>query len=111
MRFDISVVRRNPQHKSLITLVAGKILKSLSRMRNLFLVFAIILIISDANAQSANISGRIMDKTAGTPLPGVSVQVDKSTTATTSDGEGNYSLAVPMGKHVIHYTMVGMKPQ
>ena len=80
-------------------------------MRNLFLVFVIILIISDANAQSANISGRIMDKTAGTPLPGVSVQVDRSTTATTTDGEGNYSLAVPMGKHVIHFTMVGMKPQ
>jgi len=52
-----------------------------------------------------------MNKAAGTPLPGVTVQMDRTTVATTTDVDGNYSLAVPMGKHVIHYTMVGMKAQ
>jgi TonB-dependent SusC/RagA subfamily outer membrane receptor len=80
-------------------------------MRNLFFTIATILIISDANAQFANLSGRVMDKAAGKPLPGVSVQVDKTTIATTTDNDGNYSFAIPSGKHTIHYTMVGMKAQ
>jgi outer membrane cobalamin receptor len=80
-------------------------------MRNLFFAIAIIFILSDANAQTASLAGRIMDKLAGTPLPGVSVQLDNSTTATTSDVDGNYSLTIPDGKHVINYSMVGMKAQ
>ncbi len=80
-------------------------------MRNLFFAIVLISILSDANAQTANISGRVMDKAAGKPLPGVSVQMDNTTTATTSDADGNYSLAVPAGRHAIHYTMVGMKAQ
>jgi len=80
-------------------------------MRNLFLGIVFFFILSDAYSQNANISGRVMDKAAGSPLPGVSVQMDHTTTATTTDGDGNYSLAIPIGKHAIHYTMVGMKSQ
>src|SRR5262245_6656071 len=78
-------------------------------MRKILLVAALILLYAELHAQFANISGRVTGKSDQLPLPGVSVIIDKSSTGTTTDAEGNYSLAVPMGKHTVTFHMVGMK--
>jgi len=78
-------------------------------MRKIISVAVLLFLFQNAMAQNANISGRVMDQSAQQPLPGVSVIVDNSTLGTTTDADGNYSLAVPMGKHSIQFSMVGMK--
>jgi len=78
-------------------------------MRKIISVAVLLFLFQNAMAQNANISGRVMDQSAQQPLPGVSVIVDNSTLGTTTDADGNFSLAVPMGKHSIQFSMVGMK--
>jgi iron complex outermembrane receptor protein len=45
-------------------------------------------------AQTRIIKGRVADE-KGNPLPGASVQVRGTKTGTTTDAEGNFSIAVP----------------
>jgi outer membrane cobalamin receptor len=80
-------------------------------MRKIISFTILFLLFLKVHAQFANVSGRVMGKADQQPLPGVSVIVDHSNTATTTDKDGNYSLAVAMGKHSIEYRMVGMKTQ
>jgi outer membrane cobalamin receptor len=69
---------------------------------------ALCFIIYNAHAQFANVSGRVIGKSDQQPLPGVSIVLDQSSMGTTADIDGNYSLAVPAGKHTLTFRMVGM---
>jgi iron complex outermembrane receptor protein len=80
-------------------------------MHKFIATLALFLILLKVQAQFANVSGRVISKSDQQPLPGVSIVIDKSTMGTTTDVEGNYSVAVAVGKHTITYRMVGMKEQ
>ncbi|WP_025764802.1 TonB-dependent receptor [Dyadobacter tibetensis] len=57
------------------------------------------------------IRGKVTDTADGTPLPGVSVVVNGSTTGTITDGEGNYSLNLSSGNYQLTISFVGYANQ
>ncbi|AQG79863.1 SusC/RagA family TonB-linked outer membrane protein [Spirosoma montaniterrae] len=63
-----------------------------------------------AQAQNQRITGRVTSQTDQSGLPGASVVIKGTTTGTTTDAEGNYSIAVTEGA-VLQFSMIGMKPQ
>lgn len=60
-------------------------------------------------AQGITVSGTITDK--GAPLPGVSILVRGTTSGTTSDSDGRYTLAVPDNSTTLIFSFIGYKTQ
>ncbi len=60
--------------------------------------------------QGRTVTGKIIDDT-GEPLIGVSVLVKGTTVGTITDFDGNYSLEVPSGKHILVISYIGYKTQ
>jgi hypothetical protein len=61
-------------------------------------------------AQERTVSGRVTAADDGGPLPGVSVVVKGTTIGTSTDSEGNYSLAVSDGTTLV-FTFIGLASQ
>jgi len=60
--------------------------------------------------QMKNVTGKVTDD-SGEPIPGVAVTVKGTSTATVTDMNGNYTLAVPASGEVLSFSFVGMKTQ
>ncbi len=77
----------------------------------IFLSFflALFLVSTLAFAQGGKISGTVKDATSGEPLAGVTILVVGTTSGTTSDGQGNYSMNVPAGKITIQVSYIGFE--
>jgi len=59
---------------------------------------------------TGKISGRVVDKDSGEPLPGVNLQLEGTTIGAASDLEGYYTiLNVPPGKYTLKISMMGYK--
>lgn len=56
------------------------------------------------------VSGRVTDATDGSGLPGVNILVKGTTTGTSTDPEGNYSVNVPDQQAVLNFSFIGYKP-
>lgn len=81
-------------------------------IRNLLLLIIIVLpiaVLSQSTAQRV-VTG-VVTNDKGEKLPGVTVLVKGSTTGTTTDGDGRYSIKVPPGAGVLVFTFVGMVTQ
>ncbi|MBC8155524.1 MAG: TonB-dependent receptor, partial [Bacteroidetes bacterium] len=63
-----------------------------------------------AQAQDQRITGRVTSQTDKQGLPGASVIIKGTTTGTSTDAEGNYSLPASASA-VLQFSMIGMKPQ
>ena len=63
-----------------------------------------------AFAQDITVSGRITATDDGSPLPGVSVQAKGTTRGTTTDGQGNYKIAVPANARLV-FSFIGYTAQ
>lgn len=59
--------------------------------------------------QQRMVSGTVVDEEAGQPLPGVSIYIEGTSTGTTSDFDGNYSIEVNSNENVLIYSYIGMK--
>ena len=55
------------------------------------------------------VTGTVVDE-ENQPLPGVSIQVEGTTSGTTSDFDGNYAIEVDSDIVVLVFTYIGMKP-
>lgn len=77
------------------------------------LVYLLLILLASQSifAQQFTISGRITDSQNGEDLVGVSVWEKESSTGTTTNAYGFYSLTLLAGKHKIKYTYVGFEPQ
>ncbi|MBO3269972.1 SusC/RagA family TonB-linked outer membrane protein [Hymenobacter defluvii] len=64
---------------------------------------------TSANAADVPVSGRVTQPN-GQGLPGVTVVVKGTTTGTTTDADGNFSLTVPQGS-VLSFSFIGYNPQ
>jgi TonB-linked SusC/RagA family outer membrane protein len=87
-------------------------LKATERFRwNYWLLLVVILSIGHvAQAQNRVITGTVSDaKSNG--LPGVSIVIKGSTSGTTTDAEGKYSLNVPSAETVLTYSYIGFDSQ
>jgi len=62
-------------------------------------------------AQERTVSGKVTFAEDGSGLPGVSVVVKGTVKGTITDGDGNYSLAVPASADVLIYSFIGFSTQ
>jgi TonB-dependent starch-binding outer membrane protein SusC len=72
-------------------------------------IIALILIIfgiTELNAQSVTITGRVTDDN-GSGLPGVNVLIKNTTSGTITDVSGNYSIFVPSPESVLTFSFIG----
>ncbi|MCH7398732.1 SusC/RagA family TonB-linked outer membrane protein [Belliella sp. DSM 107340] len=72
------------------------------------LLFAAVL---TANAQNREVSGTVLDKTMGDPLPGVTVLVKGTTRGTNTDLDGKFTISLQPGDQVLVFSFVGFSPQ
>lgn len=75
-------------------------------MRNLSLVFAMVLLMSASAWAQRTVSGTVMGG-GEEPLPFAGVQVQGTSVGTTTDAQGKYSIAVPEGSSVLVYSYTG----
>lgn len=61
--------------------------------------------------QSTTITGTVSQESTGTPLPGVNVIVKGTSSGTTTDFDGNYTLNVSSSNAVLQFSYVGFKTQ
>jgi len=64
-----------------------------------------------AFSQSRTITGKVLDVSGQTPLPGVTVQVKGATIGTQTREDGSYTLNVPSGTVTLVFTFVGYKTE
>lgn len=76
--------------------------------RSILLVFLLFLLVGFAHAQ-IKVTGRVTDASDGNGMPFVSVAVKGTTTGTTTDVDGNYSLSVPNAEATLIFSFVGYK--
>jgi len=78
-------------------------------MRKSLLFFFVSLIAFSAMAQERTVSGKVAATDDGSPLPGVNVLLKGTTTGTTTDAEGNYSLTVPEHGGFLIFSFIGLE--
>ncbi|WP_339661307.1 TonB-dependent receptor [uncultured Polaribacter sp.] len=74
-------------------------------------LFIILLILSQVlSAQQGTLKGTLTDKeTNNEPLPFTNVLIKGTTIGATTDFDGNYSLKVPAGNHIVVFSFLGYK--
>ncbi|UKT62676.1 SusC/RagA family TonB-linked outer membrane protein [Pedobacter mucosus] len=76
------------------------------------LFFLVILLIGQTTlAQVKTITGKITAQDDGGPLPGASIKIKGSTTGTSTDGSGNFSLQVSQANSILVISLIGYVPQ
>jgi len=70
-----------------------------------FLIFAVGNI--TAVAQDFEVSGTVTDAEDGTPLPGVNIVLQGTSTGTSTNADGNYTLQIPSGDETLVVSFVG----
>jgi len=77
-------------------------------MKSKLLLIAFMLVSAFCFAQDVEISGQVSETSTGLPIPGVSVVVKNTSTATVTDIDGNYSINVPVGS-IVEFSYIGYK--
>ncbi|MDO6602659.1 SusC/RagA family TonB-linked outer membrane protein [Arenibacter palladensis] len=79
-------------------------------VKKLLLFFVLVFGAYPLLAQSKTVTGTVTDATDGSPLPGVNVLVQGTTTGSQTDFDGNYSIEAASGD-VLVFSFLGMKTQ
>ncbi|MEZ4970507.1 MAG: SusC/RagA family TonB-linked outer membrane protein [Flavobacteriaceae bacterium] len=79
-------------------------------VKKLLLFFVLVFGAYPLLAQSKTVTGTVTDATNGSPLPGVNVLVQGTTTGSQTDFDGNYSIEAESG-NVLVFSFLGMKTQ
>lgn len=78
------------------------------RMKNVLLLSCCLMMAWGAIAQQRTVTGRVTDGVGGPPLPGVSILVKGTTTGTTTDVDGNYSISAG-SNDVLVFSFIGFE--
>jgi TonB-linked SusC/RagA family outer membrane protein len=78
---------------------------------SLLLVFLLSCLWHQATAQDRNISGRVTDRSSGQGLPGVTVLAKGTTTGTSTNSDGVYSISVPASATRLTFSFIGYVAQ
>jgi TonB-linked SusC/RagA family outer membrane protein len=77
------------------------------RKKLLFTFSVIMMIVTQAWAQSRTVTGKVTDAGNGQGLPGVTVLVKGTSVGTSTDAEGQYSLNVPANATTLAFSFIG----
>jgi TonB-linked SusC/RagA family outer membrane protein len=82
-------------------------------MKKIAIFLSILLFLGTmvANAQTRNITGKVISSEDDQPIPGVSVSVKGTTLGTVTNIDGFFNLKVPEDAQVLMFSFVGMKTQ
>ncbi len=83
----------------------------ISLIRKLWLGAVLLLMTNLLMAQGRAITGKVTDAKSGSAVPDVTVQVKGSSTGTTTDANGNYSIQVPGSAARLIFSAVGFGAQ
>lgn len=83
----------------------------LLRRRSFCLTILILVSAVAAWGQEIDVRGKVTSSTDGSPLPGVSVLVKGTSTGTTTDIDGQFSLKVPGAESTLVFTFIGYASQ
>jgi TonB-dependent receptor len=75
-------------------------------MKNIILLFSLVLLNCFAFGQNGTIRGLVVDDATGETLVGATVLIVGTTTGTISDLDGKFSLDVPSGKHQLQISYI-----
>lgn len=75
--------------------------------RKLLALLMIVIAVLNAHAQGQQVKGVVTSSDDGQPIPGVSVVVKGTTSGTTTDFDGQYTLTAPSGATLV-FSFVGM---
>ncbi|MFT2010473.1 SusC/RagA family TonB-linked outer membrane protein [Pontibacter sp. 13R65] len=76
----------------------------------LLLLFSLFFLSVGAWAQERAITGRVIEKETGTPLPGVTIRIKNTSQAATTDSDGKFSISANSGQ-VLVFSFVGYHQQ
>src|SRR5690606_26280884 len=82
-------------------------------MKYSYLIIVMILALlqsTSAWAQEIEVRGRVTAADDNSSLPGVNVVVKGTSTGTTTDADGNYSIRVPDGSSTLVFSFIGYTP-
>lgn len=71
----------------------------------------LLLMLVSASVMAQTITGTVTSSADGSPLPGVSVLVKSTTTGTTTDADGKYSINVPDANSILVVSFIGFATQ
>jgi TonB-linked SusC/RagA family outer membrane protein len=71
----------------------------------------VLLFLSSASAMAQTVTGTVTSGVDGSPLPGVSVLVKSTTTGTTTDTDGRYTIQVPDQSAILVVSFIGFASQ
>ncbi len=74
-------------------------------------LLAVVLLHQAAYAQQVVVTGTVTDVDTQDPIPGATVVIEGTTTGTTTDNEGNFSIEIPSRESVIVISFVGYASQ
>ena len=80
-------------------------------MKKCLLKLIVLLCLSSASAMAQTVTGRVTSGVDGSPLPGVSVLVKSTTTGTTTDTDGRYTINVQDPNAVLVVSFIGFASQ
>lgn len=78
-------------------------------MKQLFVLFTLIIVVVNMNAQTGKqqrVIGKVTDATTGQSLPGVNIVIEGTTTGTITDISGEYSIMVRDSESVLNFSFV-----
>src|SRR5690606_24248215 len=81
----------------------------MSKKLHAFLLCCLFFISAQTFAQEREVTGKVLDG-SGMPIPGVSVYVKGTTVGTTTDFDGEFSLAVSGENSVLVFSYIGFQP-
>jgi TonB-linked SusC/RagA family outer membrane protein len=96
--------------KSICDLWVFKLLKSIGLSILMLLISANVMLGNVTQQQTVTVSGKVTDAQTGDPLPGVNIVVQGTTTGTTSDMDGNYTIEAPADATLV-YSFVGYQSE
>lgn len=81
----------------------------MKRTVHILVTLLLVAVFLDGRAQVANVKGKVTDQDGGM-LPGVNILIKGSTSGTTTDADGNYSIDAPAGSTLI-FSFIGYATQ
>jgi TonB-linked SusC/RagA family outer membrane protein len=77
-------------------------------MKKLFLISLLVLFVQVTFGQTKTITGTVKNKADGIPIPGVSVLIQGTANGSTTDFDGNYSIAASSGQ-MLSFSYIGFE--